>query len=495
MPSALTDIASLADPGWNADSTCGLYVHEGYVYACGYVSNSASSTGGLLFSGIPSAFLPATDTAVTLRTDPGGTDDPANAALALPSTWNATIHTDGTWTIDDTIPASLNTAPPVGSWWYVDNSFPNDGTHFAQYSFPLTVTIIIGGVRWPLPGTPPTDSFTPSSIASDLVDFADAGSAGLAVHGTRVHLAGSVSASSDGATLILNPLPTGSDAGLSNDLHGTIIDGRPAYVSPNPSGALVLGSDSPIQPAGDSPPLWTCSPSYRVGGHVPTNRNFITPPDALADFNGWGQLCIKGHADYGTYSCPLQSCPQAGTADIPLSFDVADLLAMLNPVPEWFFLPMQVVWSSTTAADGTCNLDGTCGPPITWVGTPTFTGTTAADYTGAPVTLTPGSGGSFTCVATPPSSLYTSPGGLIVNQAADPSQSPGMLWNSSQAPHTITFYTTGTGADVNTWDGKLTVQIVPFWEQRQDGVHAGDVLDLTDCGWEGVLAAGWMSIT
>lgn len=486
------------------------YVHLGKVYISGGILNPRG--GGIgwegepsvtqtIMTGMPVAIRPAVDTKVYLPIDPTATTDACNPALNLPTVWPSTVHPDGTWTLDEPIPASLNAPPPAGTWYYeLGFKEPPEGIEagievLPQYTEPFSVELGLGNAQWTVVSEP--DIPILASLAAFLgVDWTNAASE-YAVHSNRVHLKGAVVANKDEPEEVIEgPMPPGTTTGLPK---ATLAD----YTTAELAGALILLrvstldlkllQDSPIVPAGDTPPLV----------YVPT----LSPRTLLGDGEGAG--VAKQRRTLYEWA-PVGSCPQEIWDPIPppgrcrlivekeceipfhhahhVTLDVATVFAMCLPAPDWFLIGLEAsLGANAPAVPEGCEKDVVhgCGTGCSEAGvlTPDWETVTAPTVYGPegeelPVT---GAGGSrfLGGYLQPPASLYK----------GDPHiGAPGLgalLWHPGQ----LGVFSVGgqsTGAAHVELDATLTIQ--PFWEKRQVGAHSGDTLDLKRTGWEALVS-------
>lgn len=485
LPSAWHDLSPFITD-WGFEDALGYYVHDGFVYLDGRIFSWAGSPAvtGQIFAGLPAAIRPAADRAVTLIADYSGTDWTQDLAVQLPLSYAATMHPDGTFTLNDPVPPQLNTTPSAGTYWYIDGG----SVHHARYSAPLTLTLTLGGARWRLQTV--IDSVVGTSLAGYLgADFTDI-DATYAPHNERVHLGGRVSVTSDGATELLTSVPADAQAGLgSTDFHDTVVQGpdRPYGLTVYGPGFCGLLEDSSIKAASDPPPLsWSCPPGNPLGHDYVDGTHFTIPAGFGGIPTGFypGMQIFADHIDHGLYSCPGATCRTPG--GVPTyTFDIDALVAMCDPVPPWFFL--QLTYSVNLRAfanDGTCTIGGDCGPDVP-------VGLSAAISASAPLgglKLPDGSpaatgGSDASGWVAPGTPLYTGPTSLGFLGGSYPSNQPQLVWKHGQITGSFTITPT---AQVNVADVTSILQIYPLYEMRQAGLHAGDVLRLDGAGWVGV---------
>lgn len=472
--------------GWqSADVNPGYYVHQGYGYLDGRIFSGLGSpvVTQALLSGIPPGVAPSAPVHITIPADPSATDWTSDAALQLPPSYAATVYPNGTVTLDNPVPSQVNVTPSVGTYYYIDSS----GAHHPRYLNPLFLQLVLGNARWPLPGTPPADTFTTASLGSHLgSDFTDIDSAYVA-HGTRVHLAGHVTAAVDGARFLLASLPPGTTGGLDPAFDDTTADGGSVgVVVEKGSSQAWLNSDFfPIKPAGESRPVtWASPPTNTVG------KNFISGQSLPGGSLLVGGLQYTNSVDYGLYTCTFSggrsaTCRTPGGLP-PVSFDIAALLATVDPQPEWFMLLLSYQVNHIqvgNAQNPPCDVvHSSCSPtmPITDIGLAFTPAMSLVDVNaGTPVPPSPGNFG-WLAPATP---LYTGPPLNPPTGGGGGAGLPNAIWKAGQLSGlTIS----ATAAYFNQADMGVTVSIYPLYEMRQAGLHAGDILDLTGSGWVGV---------
>jgi hypothetical protein len=168
----LTSFAPYIVTGWQYGTNCGYYVHRGTVYIVGSVEAGALSSvtdfvpgSGTLLTGLPPQLCPTVATPAPVFLDPNNsTSEYAGDAPYLA----ATIHPDGSWTLDGGNPLSF------------------DGD--------TLLALVLSAAHWPTAAAA-SDTTTPHSLAPYITDGYDAGTATFAIHDARLHLSGQVTVS------------------------------------------------------------------------------------------------------------------------------------------------------------------------------------------------------------------------------------------------------------------------------------------------------------
>jgi hypothetical protein len=168
----LASFAPYVVSGWEYGTNCGYYVHRGTVYIVGGVEAGALSSvtdfvpgSGTLLTGLPPQLCPTVATSAPVFIDPNNsTSEYAGHAPYLA----ATIHPDGSWTLDGGNPLS--------------------------FDLDTLLALVLSGAHWPTAAATP-DTTTPHSLAPYMTDGYDAGTATFAIHDARLHLSGQVTVS------------------------------------------------------------------------------------------------------------------------------------------------------------------------------------------------------------------------------------------------------------------------------------------------------------
>jgi hypothetical protein len=535
LAGGVTQSAGTVQPGWNApfnSSAIVYYLHRGYCYLVGRVGTEPPGTvptSPVLLTGLPAEARPSAPVKITVACDPTSTDDYSVGALRLPRTYTATVDPSGTITLD-TFPSLLTTTPSSGTYYHYTE---HGEAPLALFTHPYALTINLGNCRWPVGAIKYTDDFAPTlaPLGSYLhADFTDSGSE-WSMHGAhepwpwpveeqpqRVHLAGALVAALDspGVLTMLDSFPTTGEeeTGLGVGHGGSdfaTFDGWPVTYSFNEVTKhynLWLPSDV-MHPAGDSPPL-----ADHAGQVSEGDSNYTSPKSAgfyPGEISGFGRKAYRtavGSTVKTEFHCEDPEPPhskasfmcntQNGTLP-DLFFDVSELFSLVNPAPDWFLVKLTLEAQQDVAVPNgpdpqnaeTQHKGGypeNCGCEVVenWsrnmqgVITPSWV---LEDGVTPVVPLEQGEGagkGLFPKgYLKPPASHYKGSPGIGLRDGCVAS----LLWKGGEsATVQITF------GKFRTWLARVGYQaiIFPYYEKRQYGMHKGDVLDLTNCGWQGV---------
>jgi hypothetical protein len=482
------------------------YLHKGYIYITGAIENERASGEGeaatsTIASGLPTFFRPSVARKVYLPILPA-TTDACNVSLNLGLIWASTVHPDGSWTLDEALPYFLNIPPSAIEWRYEDGLL-EETKSYPQYTDPLRLALALGNARWLLDVEP--DEPALKSLAADVgSEFTDAG-AEYAEHGSRIHLAGGVTANGDGAIELLAATPPGTTDTLPRpfgDFTTAISSGNPVALQVFP-GLLELSSDNPIVPVGDTPPLAFFKRQLHGEGPKSVPGEFV-----------YEKTLFGGIAVCGLPECPPEIHVQECGVELPhvltIPCDVEALLAGCLPLPPWFLVRFGMTAQLGTAI-GTAGARALYGfgekiecpktsklcPPL--IGTLTnvpdgcpperlATHIKISEgppcYDGAGLLIPPTEGETTAHQAEgylkPPESLYKGVTHLSAGYGEGVDSS--LFWTPAQ----VTNFTVAiTQEGMHEEAVLLGVQVLPFYERRQIGLHAGDALDLTLTGWEG----------
>lgn len=510
MTSALVDLTPYLAAGWDTPGVLGYYIHQGYVYldglvvsAPGFNSSEIVATPTIL-AAIPALLRPASSVAFTLHIDAQYTDETRDPALELATSYAATLDTDGNLTLDEAVPSQLNTAPDVADYYCID---PGTGTPVPRYPRPMILGLVLGDLRWPSRGTPPADTYASQSFAPYLVDgdFEDVDST-YAIHGTRVHLGGSVRAVVDGAQELATFLPPDAGDGLQSDESDyTQADDRGLNVYFY--GAFFDG-DPLIKPADEPPPVAYWTPQLQPTRHFagsqpyPWYQNWTSIPSTL--YHGSPTLDEYGYGipfgteprdtcDFGSYVCDgvdgEQTLAQGGVIGSTLTFNIGRPLAICDPAPDWFAL--EIYFTIEPFVNAEACAPGFPNVPANLQLVSLVVGDQDASYEflqladGTTVQPWDDSGGGIAAWLAPASSLYTGETGMewMPGNLGGPSLPGGLLWQAGQITGEISLTYSAYVNRMATLSAYCVM--TPLWERRQIGFHAGDIIDLDGSGWVG----------
>ena len=509
----IQSLVSYQTGGWIFINEAGYYVHRGIVYLQGEITNGGGTVSQSIYSGMPSSILPSlltgsADHHFTLPFDYGEAGQPVEQSLRLPMTYAATLHSDGSLSLDNPVPTYVNTTPPG---YYVDfaGGSPTPVSH-PRYIDPFLIAISLAGISWELPEAS-IDSYAPPSLASHLsVSFADIDST-IMRHDARVHLDGHVSVVTNGATELVTSVPTDcapdGPSGFSADdtgYYGLInveqsrIGPQVGTISPYGSSYVINFSSDPVESANAA--TWG-QPLYLPGL---TNMNpFGTMYFQTGQFGCYFQIGVhieegEYSGEGGTYTCPIwpsgsTSChPESGPLSDSYTGLVSSLLANYDPLPDWFMVTYHF---KPNAADG---FHG-CQPALDFL----HPGGCVGDLSAISGSVSFDASGAYPVNAlgvTQPTSAYdpgASNGGFGYVELAGYVARPTAAYTANSDPRNILLWrpgeinsiTFGWNAEAGSWGGVWSVGVFPLWENPHNYFKAGDVIDLTGTGWQAPYAA------
>jgi hypothetical protein len=506
-------LAPYLHTGWKDEPGNNVYAyqHKGYVYLTGEIYSVAPSATTTILTLLPPAYRPAKDTSLTFPIQPNGTTDACNTALEIAEHFNATMKADGTLVLTTPVPASVN-APPPEAEWYSETPEGEGWKKEPQYTQPFRLALVLGNARWLLveeedaPGYAAMGGFL-------LPAFADVDSE-YAVHGTRLHLAGHVTATADNVNELTNTLPEntcpatprGSDA---TTLHvggvlraGEALGHEPGHKEPT---AVIVDVDPDIKPVTQTPPLKWFNRMRRGTGPV-HQRGTVSKEDI---FTGATITCavdgnakaegsppvIVCHEPTGFEECllPYGEAFDGTSAGFGISLALAGLLGTCLPQPDWCAIVIWVYGSGIEFGQGLLNHEPEAPSPycdnfhkcplgcndklgpqtVTAVSLPTA-------YNEKGELKSPGEEPSITGFLKPPEALYKGP--TYLSGGENPNIATSLLWTPAQvAAASIEGSWNSVGYHSVLAHAQAT--IVPYYQRRQIGVHSGDTIDLTRTGW------------
>jgi hypothetical protein len=215
------------------------------------------------------------------------------------------------------------------------------------------------------------------------------------------------------------------------------------------------------------------------------------------------------------------TCPQAGPSG-HVTASISDLLEDFYPLPDWFavYVIFETSWQNYTTGQGddftpwmfaTCGVFGTDSHAAPVSADADCILVNALDGTDTPTGQSLGGGDlplSNPLAPTPFAGTWPNHGYAFGSQGdGGSSRQEGMLARPGRAsaypydpnrlstallwkPDEINDLTLRLDGETNAGTVGITLQVLPFWEQRRHWLKVGDVLDLTGAGWQSPSAPG-----
>lgn len=516
--STIPALAPFAAGGWRVEG--GYYLHKGRGYLQGVLYNPRTTAplSTTCLTRLPKLIRPASVVAVTLIQAFGVGADPATPGIVEPEELGAHIFPNGTMVLDS-IPPFADSVP--GKGW---EAFAPDLQEPLQYEW------LLGNVSWPVGAavadTPPIWLPLSAFVGPDFTDV----DAEYAIHDSRLHLRGHVTANFDNARqMTQGGYPDGATPALAEgsfdftDLHvagkrrsailgtfGIFIDGqtlkgdllasRPRFQGSSPD-ALAMPENGPGYEG------------WEVGEPV-AGFGLRAYPD-LSCFHPEKPFG-KGHG--GTVFWPSVGPPIADEIDI----DINAALSNWVPTPEWFKVSL-VLEFRARAGVSACPLAGEYAKPDIFTFELVGGEDLAADWMPWGLAYTPPDAGVYAWVGRYPGEpgpadwgagdyigtwdgehgegfgrqftpafketffhrvegpILRGGGGLEGQEHGEiGEQDPNTLWRPGELNSAGRFIFSGF---VNEQEFRWTLTLTPYWLKRKDYLKAGDSVDLTGSGY------------